>query len=255
LSEPFEMERGRPSVLALIPARGGSRGVPLKNLRKLAGKPLIVWTILAATKATTLDRVIVSTDSDEIAAVATSHGVEVPFMRPASLAEDATPDLPVFAHALNWLRANDGYRPDVIVHLRPTQPLRRPQQIDEVVRLLLDTAAESVKSVRPVREHPHKMWSVNGDRLEPYLQTSFRRRVGPDYPRQELEPLLVSSGLVDAVRTEVVERGSTTGSDVRAFFTDPADSIDLDTELDFEIAEALLGDGLRGPSSSAELRG
>jgi N-acylneuraminate cytidylyltransferase len=123
-------------TLGLIPARGGSKGIARKNLTCLAGRPLIAHTIESAKKASSLDRVIVSTDDEEIAAVARSFGAEVPFMRPAELAEDATPDLPVFVHALEWLQQHEGYTPAFVAHLRPTSPLRTAQHIDEAVSLL-----------------------------------------------------------------------------------------------------------------------
>lgn len=232
--------QGRANVLGIIPARGGSKTVPRKNLRTLGGRPLIEWTVAAALEAKSLNRLIVSTDDPEIARVARAAGAEVPFERPSELAEDDTPDLPVFQHALRWLSEHEGYRPDVIVHLRPTQPLRTAGDIDEVVGLLLTSGADSVKSVRAVHDHPHKMWRMERDRLTPYVTTEFRARVGPDYPRQLLDEVYVSSGLVDAVRTEFVERGTTTGDDVRAYVTAADRSVDLDTELDFMLAEALL---------------
>jgi CMP-N-acetylneuraminic acid synthetase len=232
-------------VLGVIPARGDSKGVPRKNLRPLAGRPLIAWSIDSAARSTSLTRVIVSTDSVEIAAVAREIGAEVPFMRPAELAGDLTPDLPVLVHAIDALRELDGFVPDAVVHLRPTQPLRAPGDIDAVVDLLRSSGADSVKSVRPVDEHPHKMWELDGTRLTPYLKTEFRARVGPDYPRQDLQPLYVSSGVVDAVRRDVLEGGSTTGDHVEAYVTAPNTSVDIDTELDFAVAEQLIKEGHR----------
>jgi len=227
-------------VLGIIPARGGSKGVPRKNLYPLAGTPLIAYSITSAQQAHSLDRFIVSTDDPEIASVARAYGAEVPFMRPAALAQDDTPDLPVFQHCLWWLGEHERYRPDMIVHLRPTQPLRRPSDIDAVVRLLRGTGADSVKSVRLVKEHPHKMWRIENGQLVPYLQTEFRLRVGPDYPRQQLESLYVSSAVVDAVWTRVIEEGSTTGNTVIPYLTDPMLSITLDSLHDFVRAELVI---------------
>lgn len=227
----------QPIVLGLIPARGGSKGVPRKNVAVLAGKPLIAYTILAAQQAHRLHRTIFSTDDAAIADIARSYGAEVPFLRPAELAQDDTPDLPVLQHALQWLEEVEGYRPDLLVTLRPTYPLRTAADIDAVVGLLIESGADSVKCVLAVKEHPHKMWELHGDRLVPYLKTEFRRQVGPDYPRQKLPPLYVSKGMVDAVRSDVVRGGSTTGQDVRAYIVDPFRAIDIDTPLDFRMAE------------------
>src|SRR5438552_3313377 len=121
-------------VLALIPARGGSKALPRKNVRLLAGKPLIVHSIEVARAAETVTRVVVSTDDEEIAEVARTAGAEVPFMRPAELAQDDSPDLGTFQHALHWLREHGGYEDELFVHLRPTHPVRRPERIDEAVR-------------------------------------------------------------------------------------------------------------------------
>ena len=227
-------------VLGVITARGGSKSVPKKNLYSLAGKPLIAHSIVSARDATVLDRFIVSTDDEEIAAVSREHGAEVPFMRPPELAEDDTPDLPVFEHAVRWLWEHEQYRPEILVHLRPTQPLRQGYDIDEVVRMLVDTGADSVKSVRPVKEHPHKMWRIQGDRLQPYLQTEFRRFAGPDHPRQYLEQVYVSTGVVDTFWRSVMEAGSTAGTDSVPYITDPVKSLDLDDEDDFIVAESIL---------------
>jgi CMP-N,N'-diacetyllegionaminic acid synthase len=231
-------------VLGIIPARGGSKGVPRKNIKALVGKPLIAHSILAAQQAECLDRFIVSTDDEEIAEVARAYGAEVPFLRPKHLAQDDTPDLPVFQHALAWLWEQEGLRPDILVHLRPTYPLRTAQHICEVVQKMIETGADCVKSVRLAREHPHKMWELVDGRLVPYLKTEFRLRVGPDYPRQKLERVYISCGLVDAVRTEVVENGSTTGTFVVPYLFDPRLAVDLDYAQDFLVAETLMEPGV-----------
>ena len=230
----------RPIALGIIPARGGSKSVPRKNLHPLLGKPLIAWSILSALRATSLDRMIVSTDDAEIAEVAKRYGAEVPFLRPAEIAADETPDLPVFQHALRALREAEGYAPDAIVHLRPTQPLRTPEQIDQAVELWTTSGADCVKSVRLVSEHPFKMYRLEGDRLAPYLDTDERRRRGPDVPRQSLEPVYLSAGVVDVIRRATVEAGSTEGQIVVPYFVNPSRYVNLDSPRDFEIAEALM---------------
>src|SRR3954451_7563221 len=140
-------------ALAVIPARGGSKGVPWKNLKLLGGKPLIQWSIESACASHGLDRFIVSTDDGEIADVARALGAEVPFIRPAEYAQDATPDLPVFQHALRWFDEHEGYRPEAVVHLRPTLPFRPDGLIDAVIGRLSSTGADCVKSIVPVEQH------------------------------------------------------------------------------------------------------
>lgn len=230
----------RPRALGIVPARGGSKSVPRKNLRPLLGRPLIAWSILSAKRAKSLDRVIVSTDDSEIAAVARRYLAEVPFLRPAEIAADDTPDLPVFQHALETLREAEGYVPDAIVHLRPTQPLRTAEEIDQAVELWIRAGADCVKSVVPVSEHPFKMYRLQGDRLAPYWDGEERRRRGPDVPRQSLPPLYLSAGVVDVIRREVVEAGSTEGDRVVPYFVDPARYVNLDSASDFQIAGALM---------------
>jgi len=230
-----------PRAIAIIPARGGSKGVPRKNLKLLGGKPLIQWSIEAAQASRGLDRFIVSTDDPEIAEAARTMGADVPFLRPAELAQDETPDLPVFQHALRWLEEREGYRPEAVVHLRPTLPFRPAGLIDAVIERLFSSGADCVKSIVPVEQHPHKMWRLDGEYLLPFQDTPLWREVGPDYPRQKLERVYWSAGLVDAIRREtVLQRGSTVGERVIAFPVEPDLLIDLDTARDFLIAEALL---------------
>ena len=124
------MIKSRPEVLAIIPARGGSKTIPKKNIRPLDGHPLIAYSIAAGHKSRQVTRVILSTDDEEIAEVARAYGGEVPFLRPADLARDETPDLPVFQHALNWLAEKEGYLPEAVVQLRPTSPIRPPECVD-----------------------------------------------------------------------------------------------------------------------------
>lgn len=230
----------RPVALAIIPARGGSKSVPRKNLVSLLGKPLIAWTILSARRAKTLNRIVVSTDDREIAEVARHYGAEVPFLRPAELATDETPDLPVFQHALRELHDAEGYLPDAIVHLRPTQPLRTAEEIDQAVKLWTRSGSDCVKSVLQVSEHPFKMYRLLGEQLVPYLHTEDRRRRGPDVPRQSLEPLYLAAGVVDIIRREIVEAGFTEGDKVVPFFVDPSRYVNLDAPWDFAIAESLM---------------
>ncbi|MDD5469139.1 MAG: acylneuraminate cytidylyltransferase family protein, partial [Anaerolineales bacterium] len=133
-------------VLALIPARGGSKSIPRKNIRSFAGFPLIAYSIAAAQAAETVTRVVVSTDDEEIAGIARQYGAETPFLRPAEISQDGTPDLPVFQHALQWLAEQEGYQTEIVVQLRPTSPLRRVVHIDVAVQSLVERPeADSVR--------------------------------------------------------------------------------------------------------------
>lgn len=231
------------AVLALIPARGGSKGLPRKNLRLLGGLPLVAHSIRAALAAQSVSRVIVSTDDEEIATVARQHGAETPFLRPAELAADDTADLPVFVHALDWLDRQEGYRPDVVVHLRPTTPLAAPDDIDRGVELLRSHPdADAVRMVTSPLQNPYKMWRVGPDGLlvpllacglpEPYNQ-----------PRQKLPPVLWQNGLDIIRRRTILEFGSMTGRRILPLIPGRAgwrSWIDIDSELTLQVAETLL---------------
>ena len=228
-------------AVGIIPARGGSVRVPRKNLYPLGGLPLIAHTIVSALEAGELDRLIVSTDDEEIAAVARRYGAEVPFMRPAEHARPETPDLPVFQHALGWLAEHWDYYPEYVIHLRPTQPFRPPATIDDVVRLLRESGADCVKSLVPVAQHPHKMWKIDAEgRPGPLLDTPLWREVGPDCAGQFLEPVYWSAGLTDGIRSETILAGSTIGQRVAPYFVDEELCAELDTPHQFVIAEAIL---------------
>ncbi len=231
-----------PRVLVVVPARGGSKGIPRKNLQLLAGRPLVAHAVATGLAATLVDRVLCSTDDPEIADAARVAGAEVPFLRPAHLAADTSEDWPVFMHVLEHLDSQDGYRPDIIVNLRPTSPLRTPIHVDDAIRLLLDTGADSVKAVCLARQHPHKMWLRQpGGGIEPYLKTPFRLERGPDVPRAQLEDIYWQNGVVDVTRREVIlEQGVMIGRRVAGLVTQLAESIDIDTPLDLQLAELLL---------------
>jgi CMP-N,N'-diacetyllegionaminic acid synthase len=227
-------------VLALIPARGGSKAMPRKNLRLLAGKPLIVHSIEHALAAERVTRTIVSTDDEEIAEVARAAGAEVPFMRPAELAQDDSPDLGVFRHALLWLDEHDSYRPELIVHLRPTQPVRKVAFVDEAVReMAADPSADSLRSVCWPDQTPYKMWRVQDGYLRPLLEAEGLRDAH-SLPRQLLPEVWWQSNCVDVVRARtILELDSMTGSRIIPFVIDEP-TVDIDYEDALQRAEELL---------------
>jgi N-acylneuraminate cytidylyltransferase len=225
----------RAEVLAVIPARGGSKGIPRKNIRDFAGHPLIAYSIAAGLQARLVTRVIVSTDDEEIAAVARRYGAEVPFLRPAELAQDQTLDLPVFQHAVAWLAEKEGYHPDVVVQLRPTSPVRPPALVDEAVRLLLDhPEADSVRGVVPAGQNPHKMWRIDPQtgQMRPLL---WVEGIEEPYnaPRQVLPPVFWQTGHIDAIRPHVFEQGSMSGKVILPVYIDPSYTVDIDTPKDW----------------------
>jgi YrbI family 3-deoxy-D-manno-octulosonate 8-phosphate phosphatase len=241
--------KDRVEVLAVVPARGGSKGIPGKNIRLLAGHPLVAYSIAAGLKAQTVTRLILSTDDERIAEVGRRYGAEVPFLRPAELARDDTLDLPVFAHALAWLRKKENYRPKVVVHLRPTSPLRPKNCVDDAVRLLLSRPeADSVRTVIPSEQNPYKMWRLAADgSLKPLL--AVKGLPEPfNAPRQALPATYWQTGHVDAVRPSVIlNRGSMSGKRILPLVVDSRFAVDLDKPSQWPLAESLLGQA--GPAA------
>jgi len=234
----------RAQVLAIVPARGGSKSIPHKNIRPFCGHPLLAFSIAAGLQSQSAGRVLVSTDDAEIAEIALRYGAEVPFLRPASLAADDTPDLPVFEHALAWLAAEEGYRPELVLQLRPTSPVRPPDCVDAAVQILLEhPEADSVRGVVPSAQNPYKMWRILDDgRMQPLLHDAFREAF--NMPRQALPPTYWQTGHIDAIRSAtILEKRSMTGETVLPLVLDPRYSVDIDTLRDWERAEALIEGG------------
>lgn len=233
-----------PEVLALIPARGGSKSIPRKNIRLLAGYPLIAYSIAAGLAANTVTRVLVSTDDFEIAEIARRYGAETPFLRPPDLAQDNTPDLPVFQHALHWLAENEGWHPEIIVQLRPTSPFRRVMHIDQAVyRLIERPEADAVRTVCVPFQNPFKMWRIQADGL---MQPLLDLGVSEPYnmPRQVLPEVFWQTGYVDAAWSDtLLHKNSMTGEHILPLVIDPSEWIDIDSPDDWRRAERLIETG------------
>ena len=233
-------------VLTLIPARGGSKSIPRKNIRPFAGHPLIAYSIAAGLCAETVTRVIVSTDDDEIASVARRYGAETPFLRPDEYSQDNTPDLPVFQHALNWLEEHDGYRPEIVVHLRPTSPFRRVSHIDEAVyHLMARPEADAVRTVCVPFQNPFKMWRIESDGFMRPLGVELGISHEPyNQPRQMLPEVYWQTGYVDVAWSDtILVKDSMTGERILPLIIDPSQWIDIDSADDWRRAERLLESG------------
>jgi len=234
-------------ILALIPARGGSKGIPRKNIREFAGYPLIAWSIAAARQSDLVTRTIVSTDDEEIAAVARSFEAETPFLRPAEFAQDASTDLPVFEHALRWLAETENYHPDVVVQLRPTSPIRPCDCVDRAIRILLaHPDADCVRGVVPAGQNPHKMWRLPGGEDAPMKNLLAVEGLAEPYnaPRQSLPPIYWQTGHVDVIRAAtILGKGSMSGGVIYPLVIDPRYSVDLDKLSDWAKYEWLAAFG------------
>jgi CMP-N,N'-diacetyllegionaminic acid synthase len=227
-------------VLAVIPARGGSKGVPRKNLRLLAGRSLLAHTADAARQSRLLTRVIVSTEDAEIAEHSLSLNLDVPFLRPATLAQDETPTLPVICHAVETLeRQNEFY--DAVCILQPTQPLRGGGEIDGCIRMLETTQADSVVTVRSVPHEFNPHWVYF-----PQASGLLRLSTGESQPiprRQNLPPAVHRDGSVYLVRRDILMNGNSLyGERVAGYSTDFRLAVNIDTEEDLRRAEELLQD-------------
>ncbi len=227
-------------VLGVITARGGSKGVPRKNLRMLGGKPLMAYTCVAALQSKKLSRVVLSTEDEEIASVGRQWGVDVPFLRPAELALDTTPTLPVLQHAVQWCEEH-GDRYDAICLLQPTNPLRPPEWIDACISLLEERNAHCVITVLPVPHEYNPHWVYFEHKGFLRLATGEKT---PIPRRQELPPAFHREGSVYVMRRDVLmERNSLFGDLVVGYQVDPTVSVNIDSLEDFQRAEVLLASG------------
>lgn len=224
-------------IYALIPARGGSKRIPRKNLCRVGGKPLIAWTIEAAKKSHRISRIIVSTDDKEIAEVAKKYGAEVPFMRPKELAQDLTPDLPVFAHALNWLKEHEKEVPDIVAHCRVnTGLLRTAEDMDRGIELLLARPEyDSVRALVPAPLHPLKTYRLEGERIQPFVPHPVAKKLSGlaepfNEPVQKLPAAYAAAGYFSAIRADtILKQHSMTGGKILGYEVLASHAMDIDT--------------------------
>jgi len=227
-------------ILGIIPARGGSKSIPGKNLYLCAGRPLICYSFDVAKESRCLTRTIVSTDSEDIAACAYDNGIEVPFMRPAEFAGDTTSMKAVVLHTIEALRALDGYDPDILVLLQPTSPLRKAIHVDEVVERLRETGADSVVSVSPVPSHYHPQWQLRME--EGVLATYMGDPMGSVATRrQNLDSTLFRDGAVYALWTRTVKTyDNLYGESSVGYMMSEEDSVNINEMMDLHLAELSL---------------
>lgn len=231
-------EENKIRILGIIPARGGSKGLPRKNIIDLCGKPLIAHAIQAAQEATLLDAFIVSTDDEEIQNISKAYGADVPFLRPSELATDGARDNGFLLHALEWVERERGWNPEFVVLLPPTSPSRNGNDIDNAIRLILDTGASSVRTaVHPTHFNPYKMWVENGEdgKISPLLPTGLL-----GLPRQEMPLWYMPVGIAYVMRADIVRTGGFWGNDVRVLPIPIERYTDIDEMKDLEEAAAIL---------------
>ena len=223
------------NVLAIIPARGGSKGIPHKNIRNLAGKPLITYTIIAAKKSKLIDKIVVSTDDKKIAKISEACGIEVPFLRPKNISKDNSSTIEVVKHTLEFLRTNQDYIPDMIIVLQPTSPLRTTRLIDNAIEILRKSKSSCVISVSKIKKHPFSAFWLKSGLLKPFKQnfTKYDRR-------QKYPDLYFPTGAIYAFWDKTIKKyNSMYGPKIKPILVNIED-IDIDNPLDLFFAEMIV---------------
>jgi CMP-N-acetylneuraminic acid synthetase len=236
------MSQNKKEILAIIPARGGSKGIPGKNMVMLAGYPLIEYTFEAAQRSKYLTRIVLSTDDEMIAGLAKKNSIEVPFIRPGHLAQDDTPMLPVIRDLLSKLRKREEYVPDYIMILQPTSPLRSARHIDEAIEKLIASGTDSIVSVveLPHNFNPYSIMKLEDGMLKPFLQYEENRNL------RQLKPKFYArnGAAIYAFRnTVLLEKSSIYGDTCIPYFMRPEESVDIDGEFDLFMAESIISKG------------
>jgi CMP-N,N'-diacetyllegionaminic acid synthase len=229
-----------PSLVAFVPARSGSERVPGKNIRPLAGHPLLAYAIATARESGAAERVVCSTDSEEIAEIARWYGADVPFLRPDEYATSTSPDV-------EWIADTIGRLPepyDLFAIIRPTNPFRGPDAVQRGLgRLLALPAADSIRAVEPVKQHPGKMWVVEAEQMRPLLDQQHLGVPWHGSQYQALPSVYVQNSALEIAWTRVLAEGTHAGRVVAPFFTEGYEGFNIDTEEDWARAEALVASG------------
>jgi len=238
------MPNDKPRIVALIPARSGSKRLPDKNIRPLVSHPLMAYTIAAAVQSNVFSAVIVSTDSERYADVAGHYGAEVPFLRPAEIAGDLSPDIEWLEHTLKKLR-EDGREYDCCSLLRPTSPFRLPETIQRAWQAFLaEEGVDSLRAVEKCRQHPGKMWVVRGNRMMPLLPLSPSEQPWHSSQFQSLPEVYVQNASLEIAWTRVVfEKRTIAGDVLMPFFTENHEGFDVNSPYDWDLAEHLVSKG------------
>ena len=233
----------KPEILGILPARGGSKSIPKKNIARLGGKPLIAYIIDAMKRSQHITRVIVSTDDIEIAAVARDYGAEVPFMRPAEFAQDSSPTMPVLFHAAEWLEQHEGYRPELMVLSQPTSPFTRTGQMDQAIELLkTDATATAVTTVIEVEHnyHPYNVRQINTDGSVTFMLSKEHDL----FPTRQSKPAFYAFGNAYIFRySTLTEQRSIYGRRCLPLVIDRLSAFDINDPHELVMAEAMLAAG------------
>jgi CMP-N-acetylneuraminic acid synthetase len=223
-------------IIALIPARGGSKSIPKKNIIDIGGHPLVAYSIAVAKLSRFIDRIIVSTDSKKIAQIAKNYGAEIPFLRPKKFATDNAKDMGLIKHALRWFKHKENFRPDYLVYLRPTTPLRNFQVVDKaILELIKDKKATALRSGHYFESSAYKLFKKREGYAEFFGKEDFKPDTEyQDFTRQKLPATYKTNGYVDIILPKTIEKtGMLHGQKIRAFITPEVADIDSLRDLDF----------------------
>jgi len=226
-------------ILCIIPARSGSKGIVNKNIMDFKGKPLLAWSIEQAKNSNYSKnmKIIVSTDSTEYAKISRKYGAEVPFIRPTNISGDTSTDFECIKHCVDWLKENENYEPNIILHLRPTQPCRKVQDINKALKIFIEHRKEydSLRSVILVEKSPYKMYSINNGELQPLFKEVNNIKEPYNQARQLLPNCYLHNGYIDILNTEILMNNTISGDIIYPFVMDSDDNIDIDEVKDIPL--------------------
>lgn len=221
-------------ILCIIPARSGSKGLPHKNIMDFKGKPLLSWSIEHAQQCKYNMKIIVSTDSEKYAEISKQYGAEAPFIRPENISGDISTDFECIKHCVDWLKENENYEPDIILHLRPTQPCRKIEHVNKAIEIFINQREkyDSLRSVIPVEKSPYKMYSINNEELTPLFNEVSNIKEPYNQARQLLPQCYLHNGYIDILNTDILKNDTISGSRIYPFVMDTDDNIDIDEVKD-----------------------
>ena len=226
-------------ILCIIPARSGSKGIVDKNIMDFKGKPLLSWSIEHAqqSKYSKNIKIIVSTDSEKYAEISKQYGAEVPFLRPKNISGDTSSDFECIKHCVDWLKENENYEPDIILHLRPTQPCRKIEHVNLAIETFINNRGkyDSLRSVIPVEKSPYKMYSINNDELKPLFCEVNNIKEPYNQARQLLPQCYLHNGYIDILNTDILTNNTISGNKIYPFVMDMDNNIDIDEEKDIPL--------------------
>jgi len=231
------------NILALIPARGGSKGIPMKNIKKFGEKELIYWSIKIAKESKYINRIIVSTDNEQIKEVALKYGAEVPFIRPLEISNDLSNDYEFIKHCMDYLKDSGENIPDIIVQLRPTYPTRKLEILDETIKIFIDefNNYDSLRTVYKFEKSPFKMYMVNNKNLIPLFKNINNINEPYNQCRQLLPETYIHNGYIDIIKSKIIyDKHSITGDLIYPYIMSKDEYNDIDTEEDWQLAEKKL---------------